>query len=159
MEKDDVITIIKQALQELYTKDAHLINIKASERSIVAKFACYFAHLLDTKTKEEKYDVDVEYNRYDTAVKKLSNGSVTIDFIVHKRGRPKNLIAIEFKTPWNESEEEIENDEYRIKELCTNKIYNYKYGFTIVLGDDLENTDVNFYNKEKDVFENKLKFE
>ncbi len=152
---NEIFSLVKQALQQLYEKDSHLIQINASERAIVAKFSCYFAHLPDAKIITDKYDVDVEYNRYKTAVKKLSTGSVTIDFIVHKRGKSDNLIAIEFKTLWNETEEGRKNDEDRIQELCTSENYNYKYGFTIVLGKDLETTVAKFYNKLTNEFQSR----
>lgn len=153
-EKDEVLLLIRKSLEEVYNNDIHLIKIKASERAVVAKFACYFAHIIKDSFINQ-YDIDVEYNRYESAVKKLSNSdsSVTIDFVVHKRTKHDNMIAIEFKTHWYKDEEKLEDDEDRIQDLCINENYEYKYGFTIVLGEDLKSTVIKFYNKEKHKFE------
>lgn len=150
----EILFIIKQALLRIYSKDIYLIENNASERSIVFKFAHYFLQL--SKVFLPDYDVDIEYNRHKTDTKidskRLPDFKYPIfpDFIVHKRDETDNLVIIEFKTQWYKN---TENDEKKIQDFCTEKDYNYQYGYSIILEKDFENIKMKKYNKEQNIFE------
>ncbi len=144
-EKDEVLLLIRKALEKVYENDIYLIEKRVSERCIVSKFANYFSQLATGEIQE--YNVDVEYNRQEAYTKKIGKRPICVDFIVHKRGNINNLIAIEFKPYWNKNQKAKENDERRIKKLCEPEYgYEYQYGFTIMFGKTLDTTIVKIYD-------------
>lgn len=145
MEKDDVLLLINKSLKKIYGKDIYLVEKRVSERCIVSKFANYFSQFAIKEIPE--YDVDVEYNRQKANTKELDLKTICVDFIVHKREKNDNLIAIEFKPYWNKNQKAKENDERRIKKLCEPEYgYEYQYGFTIMFGKTLDTTIVKIYD-------------
>ena len=89
----------------------------------------------------EKMDVDpdlsldCEYNRNGCLNKALPSFTrgVIPDVIIHKRGsNDKNVLVMEFKTYWNDKQE---NDEDKIIELTDQQgVYKYAYGMTVLIG-------------------------
>ena len=115
--KDEVSHKLKETLKSLIAEDGFLLEIDASERSITHRLAIYLESLFS------EWNVDCEYNRnyennsiipkkvlqctkcdalghllLDQNGEPITNDfSVYPDIIVHERGAPNNLIAIEVK--------------------------------------------------------------
>ena len=100
---------VAAALARLLRDDVYLLEVDANERSISHRLALYL---------EEEFpgrDVDCEYNRDRHEPKRLQlepenvrsddeqGKTVYPDIIVHKRGEPRNLLAIEIKKDTGEN--------------------------------------------------------
>ena len=66
--EDDIKDILKGSLEKLITKDSHLLSIDINERSISHKLAIY----IEEQLHETDWDVDCEYNRNISNVKRLN---------------------------------------------------------------------------------------
>lgn len=127
---------ITQALTQLYTQDGYLINHAsghAGERATVFRFGHYFASILEKKLPG--YVVDCEYSRNMDQKRKIlpswPNGCYP-DIILHRRGTPENVLALEFKAWWRENlEQEVNRDARKILEL--KNTLGYSYGAVILL--------------------------
>jgi hypothetical protein len=89
---------VLNALNRLFEKDNHLLDVNCSEKSITAKLAQY----LSQEPYFKQNDVDVEYNRQGNDPKSLNlngtTGKVFPDIIIHSRGNNENnVLAIELK--------------------------------------------------------------
>ena len=108
------------------------------KRSIVFWFGVYLYELL--KNSEFKgYDLDVEYNRNFDDVKRTENFERTYpDIILHKRGsKNNNLLIIEFKTSWNNREENESRDIMKLRDFINpNGKYRYKHALFVILERD-----------------------
>jgi len=108
MTRDEVDNVVRQALDELITEHAHLIEVDANERSI----SHFLALCLQRKisTWGSGLSVDVEYNRDGHVPKRLAlpsratsdqdTAATTVfpDIIVHERGcNSRNVLVIEMK--------------------------------------------------------------
>src|SRR5919106_779729 len=94
---------VSAAVAELFAHDAALFQVDANERSITHRLALHMT------PRFPKWHVDCEYNRDGFDPKMLhgpgavedvneTNGSrVYPDIIVHRRGKPENLLVIEVK--------------------------------------------------------------
>ena len=106
MKIDQVKNYLERAIARVCHTDRHLLVVDASERSIAARLAIYL------QEDFVGYDVDVEYNRAGTEIKRLmavvcrcprdrietEGQRVLPDVIVHRRGDNKsNLLVIEVK--------------------------------------------------------------
>ena len=102
---------VRAALSRLLLEDASLLKSDANERSVSHRLALYL---------EEEFpgwNVDCEYNRDGHEPKRLNlnpkrvqsddtqGTTVYPDLIVHKRGEPSNLLAIEIKKSNGESKD------------------------------------------------------
>lgn len=103
------------------TNDLFLLENNVNERTISNKLASYL------KKEFQDWDVDTEYNRDRSRIKKRADDSpFTPDIIVHKRGTKNNLIMVEVK----KSNGRNNDEENRLKEATLEK-YNYKLGVFI----------------------------
>jgi len=135
MEKETIIQNIKNALGDLYLREADLITNKTEEETISAHLMYYL------KSRFEGWSVDVEYNRDGRDTKNGSNGKpIYPDISIHHRTpdrvnkfSPKNnLVTIEVKGYWNK--ENRSNDEKKLRDRKS--IFGYQYLFRIELGKD-----------------------
>lgn len=79
------------AVQQLLEMDAELLIRDVHERTITGRLADHLRpHFLE-------WDVDCEYNRDGHEIKRVDGNIVVPDIIVHHRGTPDNLLAIEVK--------------------------------------------------------------
>ena len=107
---DNILKNIKSALDILLEKDRTLFEINVAERTIAHQLACYL------KIFFKEWDVDCEYNRNMSDIKKLKDlneecykskninkneFNVSPDIIIHKRNSKTNYIAIEIKKDSN----------------------------------------------------------
>lgn len=134
MEKELVIKKIIAAYDQLVSKDAHLFEVDANERSITHKFAEYLQQLF------QDWNVDCEYNRNGFEAKKLETFkkvvdsddtnavSVYPDIIIHHRGTKDNLLIIEAKKT------SFSGEDFDIKKLKAYKDdLGYRFAFKITL--------------------------
>jgi len=113
---------VEAALQELLTKDRHLLEVDANERSLTHRFGMYLQQQL------QHFDVDCEYNRNGPVPKTISANlisptaddtdakTVFPDVIAHKRGRggsENNYLVIEFKKSTNTTSHSVDLDKLR----------------------------------------------
>lgn len=97
-------SIVSEALDTLYEKDADLIQRQVHERSIVFRFGLYFNDFLKKSEAYSGYDLDFDYNRNMDDAKRTQRHPQGIypDLILHKWGsNDHNVLALEFKTSWN----------------------------------------------------------
>ena len=128
---------VRNALQKLIKHDSYLLDVDCAEQTISHRLAIYLAE------EFPRYDVDCEYNRDGTNVKRLSlaqqcvqvaDGGIYLtgvvpDIVVHMRGtHDDNLLVIEMK----KAEENIEHD--RLKLNAFKAQLNYQYAAHIVVG-------------------------
>lgn len=146
--------LLKKSITRFYANDSLLVSIRGTERSCVFKIGAYLNELVNCELGSD-YNVDSEYN------KKLKNPKVDHkfklvrpDLIIHKRNTSDenaNILAIEFKGWWNNSEKDIE----KLKDF-TNPKYEYKYKLAILikLNKKQENVVYKFFQKGKEINEN-----
>jgi len=130
-----LLELVSTALDELYSKDEHLIIYEAHECSIVFRFAHYLQNLLDAHEVFAQYNLDVEYNRNGRQPKRIPNNrnGVRPDVIIHRRGlNTHNLLIMEFKPPWDRY---TFNDRQKLKAFTQNSgEYAFQLGLSIALG-------------------------
>lgn len=87
------------AIEELFTRDRHLLNVDVHENTIAAVLRCYLQPRVGNMPDDGvPWDVDFDYNRRLATVKTI-NGvqNVRPDLIVHRRNTDINLLAVELK--------------------------------------------------------------
>lgn len=163
-EDKELYMSIRRAFEKLYQNDIYLIEheppakLKSNnkllgkhyvgERAIVFRFAHYLQIELCKSKKYHWYNLDCEYNRNKTDPKILPsfpNGAFP-DLIIHERSKnDHNLLVMEFKTYWNNSQESINKDLKKINEFMKYP-YNYKYGLVVVIEKNLSELKFIFEN-------------
>ena len=118
IERAEMETLLKSALDRLYRKDRYLISLNnpqeengvgkldklhhVGERSIVFRVAHYVQNLILKDSRYKNHVVDCEYNRHVCEIKKTPNRRIYPDVILHERGTDaNNLLVLEFKAYWN----------------------------------------------------------
>jgi len=135
---------INTALDRLYNIDEKLFP-KACERCIMFKFATYFEKWLACNGfLSSELTLDVEYNRHLVATKITKNrpqGSAP-DLIIHERGNDnQNIFVLEAKKS-SRKKSDLEKDTEKIRAYINE--YGYKFGATLVLGENRETSKVKF---------------
>lgn len=137
---DTAIECCIEAIKEFYEKDHKLIEIDCSERSMVFRIGLYLNQLISDSPELQEYDVDCEYNRHYTDVKRTQldkNDSelsqVEPDIVIHKRNSGGNILIIEFKKEERELID-IGHDDKKLRAFTRQDgDYRYKAGLFIVL--------------------------
>lgn len=146
--KEQIIKIAKM----VYEKNKYLYEIEVHEQCIAAYFWHYFVNEYSEKCYSN-YDIDIEYNRIGDDVKKTVNSpddeekQIRPDMIIHKRGCSGNNFAmVEFKTSWNKTESN-KNDDYSKLEKTTNNKGNlkYKYGISFIFCKNINDSCITFF--------------
>jgi hypothetical protein len=83
--------VVAGAISELLRRDGALLERDVNERTISGNLARYLGAVLPD------WHVDAEYNRDGIQPKRAGRHLVVPDVIVHRRGRPDNLLVIEIK--------------------------------------------------------------
>jgi len=134
--------LVNDAIGKFNKYEHYLLVEDLSERCICSKLATYIERMLSKYEFEDKYDVDVEYNRMagDEKRERSIDGKIKrmfADIIVHERDEKDNLICIEMKKQKNP--ECLCKDRHRLKEMTKQSgDYGYKIGFLIMVN----NTDM-----------------
>ena len=126
------------ALEELYLREAFLFEKDLGERTLTHRLA---AHI---EKQFPGWDVDCDYNRLGERTLRLPHGtivstddqfgkSVYPDIVVHQRGIPNNLLAIEVRKAANH--QPPEHDQHKLCALTDPHLwFAYWIGVYLVLG-------------------------
>jgi len=142
----EILEMVKKALDQLYKKEEEIFLNDCSERNLVFHFARYFIE--DNKMLDKELSVDLEYNRNTNNPKKIKeigeSYRIYPDFILHKRNsNAKNILAIEFKK-WNNTN--YTKDKRKLRYLINqDKEYRYQVGLLIKLGKTREKVRCTLY--------------
>lgn len=117
------------ALKLLAEKDSHLFQVNANERSISHKLAMH----LEQDDEFQEFDIDCEYNRDSRDPKRASGKLIYPDIIIHKRGEPVNILALEIKKKSTASKERSEKDASKLCSLIDE--HQYQHAAYIILPD------------------------
>ena len=82
---------VATALRELLACDNELLRVDASERSVTAALVCHL------RSEFLGWNVDHEYNRTASDMKRSGGKQVFPDVVIHRRGSGRNLLAVEAK--------------------------------------------------------------
>ncbi len=141
-QKMDLLSMIDEALNNLYHWDSYLIENKVHERSIVFRFCHYLQYILQ-RNGYDNYNLDMEYNKNHSNPKRTVNflNGVYPDVVLHQRGsNDSNLLLIEFKPWW------YPNNHRDIDKIMdfTRQSDQYKYalGISLVLGKRRDNVHI-----------------
>ncbi len=86
------------AIEELFKRDAHLLNVDVNENTIAAALRGYMLPRVGVGPDGHPWDVDFDYNRRGAMVKKVNGVQlVRPDLIVHRRNTDVNHLAVELK--------------------------------------------------------------
>jgi hypothetical protein len=112
----------------LLTHDITLLAIGTHEQGICHRLALYFEPWFST------YDVDCEYNRIESKVKRVlvdnEKRIVKPDILVHERLRPENCLAVEAKATSNP---DSECEPVKLIGLLNDADFHYKLGLFVII--------------------------
>ena len=159
LSKSQLISLIKQAVAEFYSKDAVLLKIRGLERTCASRIAIYLQELISKERGCKKIYVDCEYGKAADKDGVFLNkqlkgqgirfaeqykGQVFPDLIVHERAsHRRNLMVIEIKGAWHEHVSCWEHDHKKLQaftrqtlETATeaSEYFDYKLGVFLMLG-------------------------
>ena len=77
--------LLKNAIEEFYSKDNELIAVKGMEQACVFRIGLYLYNLMQQDSTLSQFDLDCEYNKSNKGPKILDNAKVRPDLIIHKR--------------------------------------------------------------------------
>jgi hypothetical protein len=132
----EVLEKIMIAYLKLLKNDSYLLEVDANERSITHRFAIYL------EDEFPDYNVDCEYNRNDTDIKKIeliskqyisatdakgNTVSVYPDMIIHHRGTNNNFIVIEAKKTANNNNNDMEKDMKKLNAYASQLRYRHAF--------------------------------
>lgn len=143
-----VLDAVSLSLRRLYSRDADLFDVDATERAVTHRLATYLER--NVARWHERWHVDCEYNRYGEARKVLDflvphmgvpsvddtrARTVYPDIIVHRRREPEaNLLVIEAKKEWGDTDE---IDAAKISAFTDpDQGFHYRWGIVLRLGAD-----------------------
>lgn len=128
---EQLMTILKTALDELYNKDKELIDRGVNERDIAFRLGLHLNPLLQDIEHLKTLDLDIDYNKNGVNPKRTPRrpkGAVP-DLIIHKRGNNDlNTLVIEIKGWWNKQPRQ---DDFIKLEDFTHQDGEYKYGLGV----------------------------
>lgn len=125
-------SLVARAMEQFIERDKYLLEFDVNERTVSHRLAIYVE-----AGSPDGWNVDCEYNRNLSKVKGLhpppdpiawgdtKAKTVYPDIIVHKRGKPDNLLVIEMKKFSSGEAADFDRDKLR---AYTNLGYNYTLG-------------------------------
>ena len=114
---------VRRALELLVIFDKDLLRLNSHEQAITHRFAVYLEKMFP------EYNVDCEYNKSMSDVKKINGKAKRPDIIIHRRNTDENFVVIQVK----------KNDVYcekkeRLKAFTKQDgEYKYQFGYFINL--------------------------
>lgn len=125
---EQLMTILKTALGELYKKDKELIDRSVNERDLAFRLGLHMNPLLQANEQLKTLDLDIDYNKNGEKPKRTPRrpkGAVP-DLIIHKRGNNNtNTLVVEIKGWWNKQSRQ---DDFIKLEDFIHQEGEYKYG-------------------------------
>lgn len=137
---------LDQALHALTERDTFILKRAANERAISFRLAMHLQSVFP------EWDVDCEYNCWDSSSKRMNHVITTTDtaateartiypdIVIHKRGTSQNLAAIEIS--------KSTNDFGKHRDIKKLKVYKAQIGYayaillTIGVDDDIDNNRI-----------------
>jgi hypothetical protein len=128
---------VVRALGEFYAREAYLIEKDLGERTLTHRLA---VHL---ERQFEGWDVDCDYDRLGERTMRLPKGSIVStddhigksvypDIVVHRRGVPENLLAVEVRKASNH--QPAEHDRHKLRALTDPHLwFAYRIGIYLTL--------------------------
>ena len=125
------------ALEEFYARETHLLDKDLGERALTHRLAVHI------EKQFGDWDVDCDYNRLGERLFRLPKGtivstddelgkSVYPDIVVHRRGVPENLLAIELRKAANH--QPPQHDQHKLRALTDPHVwFAYRTGVLLVL--------------------------
>lgn len=95
----DLALALTAAIEELFARDRHLLDVDVHENSIAAMLRGYLQPRVNVAPDDgAPWDVDFDYNRRLATVKTI-NGSQKVrpDLVIHRRNTDNNYLALELK--------------------------------------------------------------
>lgn len=136
----EMLKWVKIAIESFNLHETYIMDKDINERCLNSKFASYLEKVFYL-SPFRKYDIDVEYNRgyngNEFDIKRIDEGAVSLDLIVHERGWNSvsgfnNLICFEMKKS-NEIRY-VPDDLYRLRQLTINDgAFQYKLGIMLIV--------------------------
>jgi hypothetical protein len=126
------------ALQEFYARETHLLEKDLGERTLTHRLAVHI------EKQFGDWDVDCDYNRLGERLFRLPKGtivstddelgkSVYPDIVVHRRGVPENLLAIELRKAANHQPQQ--HDQHKLRGLTDPHLwFAWRIGVLLTLG-------------------------
>lgn len=161
-----LINSLKNAVEQLYEKDAYLLhsNHELHEQTVSHRLAVYLENNLRKSSifRKNDFSVDCEYNKNGKKLKIVScyscpnrdcflleNNSfekikyVRPDIIVHKRGKnfPTNLLIVELKKETNRNTNEKDRDKMKLSAFTCQRQEDDKNHYQYQLGFFIEYSD------------------
>jgi hypothetical protein len=143
MEREVALVRIATAIEALRQNDAHLLEVRCSERSIVGRLQVYLAGVFPS------HDVDIEYNRHgidkkrvqlsDQCRKLMPEGALVVpDIVIHTRGNDeRNTVVMEVK-PDDRDEGAIECDREKLAAIKSTFGYAYSVLLIVPVGNECQ---------------------
>src|SRR3954466_2382918 len=125
------------ALREFYARETHLLEKDLGERALTHRLAVH------VEKQFPGWDVDCDYNRLGERTLRLPKGtiistddeigkSIYPDIVVHQRGIPNNLLAIEVRKASNH--QPPEHDQHKLRGLTDPHLwFAYRIGIFLTL--------------------------
>ena len=174
MPLEDIKERVLSAIVDLYRYDGDLLDSDANERSITHKLAEHLQLRFPSWNVDCEYNRWFgEPKRINATIEKLAKvlvenvakedslestfadmiaateaRTVFPDVIVHKRGRPDNLMVIEVKKHSNTSSRE--SDEHKLKAFTVNREFRYRIGLLLEIGTTHEAAGITVYSRGKE---------
>ena len=126
------------ALEEFYARETHLLDKDLGERALTHQLAVHI------EKQFGDWDVDCDYNRLGERLFRLPKGtivstddelgkSVYPDIVVHRRGVPENLLAIELRKAANH--QSAQHDQHKLRGLTDPHLwFAWRIGVLLTLG-------------------------
>src|SRR5690625_2416876 len=141
MNQNRLEELLQSAIADLMVKHYRMLEIRTrdSGREPVSEvaIAAQLAWILRTNSGlDDRWDVDIEYNRDGSEVKENQNGERRRpDVIIHRRhetGRDNNLLMLELKKDWNGAQQGKGGSPEALRKLRQD--LDYQYGVFLSLG-------------------------
>lgn len=154
-----LINSLKNAVEQLYEKDAYLLQSdhELHEQTVSHRLAVYLEKNLRKSSifRKNNYSVDCEYNKNGNNLKIVAcynchNGDCTVkdnnsfenikdvrpDIIVHKRGKnfPTNLLIVELKKETNRNTNEKDRDKMKLSAFTCQRQEDDKHHYQYQIG-------------------------
>lgn len=129
---------VVSALSEFYARETHLLQKDLGERTLTHRLA------VSLERQFPEWDVDCDYNRLGERTWRLPKASIVStddelgksiypDIVVHHRGVPENLLAIEVRKASNY--QSLEHDRHKLRGLTDPHLwFAYRIGVYLTLG-------------------------
>ena len=144
--QEKILELLRHAVERFNENEQYLLQHGLSERCICSKFSMYLERALADSDYSD-YTVDVEYNRgmegNPYAAKRLDDGNIVVDLIVHKRGDDEqygfdNSFCAEMKK--GRGAARLRSDKERLRNMTDPRWgFDYKAGFMLVIVNDRRN--------------------